>query len=67
MPAPEHSLRRRLLTRLWLPLLGVLTLGSFLSLGLAVHFGNVVHDRWLLDSAMALGTQLRGGTTGPRL
>src|SRR5450631_194586 len=67
MPAPEHSLRRRLLTRLWLPLLGVLMLGSFLSVGLAVHFGNVVHDRWLLDSAMALGTQLRAGTTGPRL
>jgi two-component system, OmpR family, sensor histidine kinase TctE len=67
MPAPEHSLRRRLLTRLWLPLLGVLMLGAFLSVGLAVHFGNVVHDRWLLDSAMALGTQLRAGTTGPRL
>jgi two-component system, OmpR family, sensor histidine kinase TctE len=67
MPAPERSLRRRLLTRLWLPLLGVLMLGAFLSVGLAVHFGNVVHDRWLLDSAMALGTQLRAGTTGPRL
>jgi two-component system sensor histidine kinase TctE len=67
VPAPEHSLRRRLLTRLWLPLLSVLLLGSFLSAGLAVHFGNVVHDRWLLDSAMALGTQLRSGTAGPRL
>jgi two-component system, OmpR family, sensor histidine kinase TctE len=67
MPVPEHSLRRRLLTRLWLPLLGVLMLGAFLSAGLAVHFGNVVHDRWLLDSAMALGTQLRSGITGPRL
>ena len=67
MSAHEHSLRRRLLTRLWLPLLGVLMLGAFLSVGLAVHFGNVVHDRWLLDSAMALGTQLRSGAAGPRL
>ena len=67
MLALEHSLRRRLLTRLWLPLLGVLMLGAFLSAGLAVHFGNVVHDRWLLDSAMALATQLRSGTAGPSL
>ena len=67
MPAAEHSLRRRLLIRLWLPLLGVLMLGSFLSAGLAVHVGNVVHDRWLLDSAMALATQVRSGSAGPRL
>ncbi len=67
MPVPEQSLRRRLLTRLWLPLFGVFLLGSFLSAGLAVHFGNVVHDRWLLDSAMALGTQLQSGGGGPRL
>jgi len=66
-PRPEPSLRRRLLTRLWLPLLGVLLAGACASVGLAVHFGNVVHDRWLLDSAMALATQLRSGTTGPRL
>ena len=67
MPGPEHSLRRRLLTRLWLPLLGVLLVGSFVSVGLVLHFGNVVHDRWLLDSAMALATQLRSGGAGPRL
>ncbi len=67
MSGREHSLRRRLLIRLWLPLLGVLMLGAFVSTGLAVHFGNVVHDRWLLDSAMALGTQLRSGGAGPRL
>jgi DNA-binding winged helix-turn-helix (wHTH) protein len=35
--------------RLWLPLLGVLLAGACASVGLAVHFGNVVHDRWLLD------------------
>ena len=28
MPVPEQSLRRRLLTRLWLPLLGVFLLGT---------------------------------------
>ncbi len=67
MQRTEHSLRRRLLIRLWLPLLGVLLLGAFTSVGLAVHFGNVVHDRWLLDSAMALATQLRSGAAGPRL
>ena len=67
MQGPEHSLRRRLLIRLWLPLLGVLLLGSFLSAALAVHFGNSVHDQWLLDSAMALRTQLRSGAAGPRL
>jgi len=50
-----------------MPLLGVLLVGGFLSFGLALHFGNVVHDRWLLDSAMALATQLRSGAAGPNL
>ena len=67
MPRPDQSLRRRLLTRLWMPLLGVLLVGGFLSFGLAVHFGNVVHDRWLLDSAMTLAAQLQSGAAGPRL
>jgi two-component system, OmpR family, sensor histidine kinase TctE len=57
--ASDHSLRKRLLVRLWIPLGGVLLLGALLSFGLAFHFGNVVHDRWLLDSAMTLATQLR--------
>jgi two-component system sensor histidine kinase TctE len=57
--APDHSLRRRLLARLWIPLSGVLLLGAVVSFGVAYHFGNVVHDRWLLDSAMTLATQLR--------
>lgn len=59
MKQPEHSLRQRLLTRLWIPLAGVLFVGAMLSFGLASHFGNLVHDRWLLDSAMSLATQLR--------
>jgi two-component system, OmpR family, sensor histidine kinase TctE len=59
MKQSDHSLRKRLLARLWIPLAGVLLLGALLSFGLAFHFGNVVHDRWLLDSAMTLATQLR--------
>src|ERR1700694_1524263 len=62
MKHPEHSLRKRLLTRLWIPLAGVLLLGALLSFGLSYHFGNVVHDRWLLDSATTLATQLRAET-----
>ena len=62
MKHPEHSLRKRLLTRLWIPLASVLLLGALLSFGLAYHFGNVVHDRWLLDSATTLATQLRADT-----
>ncbi|MEO8740261.1 MAG: sensor histidine kinase N-terminal domain-containing protein [Casimicrobiaceae bacterium] len=67
MPRPDQSLRQRLLKRLWMPLLGVLVVGGFLCFGLARHFGNVVHDRWLLDSAMALATQLQSGAAGPKL
>ena len=40
MPRPDQSLRQRLLTRLWMPLLGVLLVGGFLSFGLTMHFGN---------------------------
>jgi len=60
----DHSLRRRLLVRLWLPLASVFLAGALLSFEVAVHFGNVVHDRWLLDSAMTLATQLRSTPTG---
>jgi two-component system sensor histidine kinase TctE len=62
MKKSEPSLRRRLLTRLWVPLAALLVAGALLSFGLAYHFGNVVHDRWLLDSAMTLATQLRAET-----
>lgn len=59
MKESDHSLRRRLLARLWIPLTGVLLAGALLAFVIAFHFGNVVHDRWLLDSAMTLATQLR--------
>jgi two-component system sensor histidine kinase TctE len=63
----DHSLRRRLLARLWIPLTGVLLAGALLAFVIAFHFGNVVHDRWLLDSAMTLATQLRANTGGVSL
>jgi two-component system sensor histidine kinase TctE len=55
----SYSLKQRLLIRLWIPLAAVLLAGAVLSFSVADHFGNVVHDRWLLDSAMTLATQVR--------
>lgn len=62
MKTPEVSLRRRLLARLWIPLAGAFLTGALLSFVVAYHFGKVVLDRWLLDSAMTLATQLRADT-----
>ena len=53
------SLRRRLLVRLSVPLCLVLMLGAVVTFALAHHFGNLVHDRWLYDSAMTLAAQLK--------
>ena len=61
------SLRRRLLARLWIPLAGVFLVGALLSFVVALHFGDRVHDRWLLDSAMTLSTQLRATPGGVML
>lgn len=58
----SRSLRQRLLLRLWAPLAGLLLAGAALAYAVALHFANVVHDRWLLDSAMSLTTQLRSDT-----
>ena len=63
----DQSLRRRLLTRLWVPLASVLLVGALLSFAVSFHIGNVVHDRWLLDSAMTLTTQLRSNSSTGRL
>jgi len=67
MKRSRNSLQRRLLSRLWIPLAGVVLFGALLSFGLAYYFGNVVHDRWLLDSALTLATQLKGDTGRLRL
>jgi len=53
------SLRRRLLLHLSAPLLLVLALGAVGGMAIARHVGNVVHDRWLLDSAMTLAAQVK--------
>lgn len=49
------SLRRRLLRFVALPLCAVLVCGAALTYGLALYYANRVYDRWLLDSARALG------------
>jgi len=55
MATPSHSLRRRLLLQVGLPLCAVLVCGAALTYGLALYYANRVYDRWLLDSARALG------------
>ena len=53
------SLRRQLLLHLSGPLLLVLALGAVGGMAIARQVGDVVHDRWLLDSAMTLAAQVR--------
>lgn len=57
------SLKRRLLVRLSVPLLGLMLLGAGLSFAAARYFAAMVHDQWLYDSAMSLASQL-GYTDG---
>ena len=54
---PE-SLRRRLLVRLSVPLLGLMLVGAGLSFAAARYFAAMVHDQWLYDSAMSLVAQV---------
>ena len=54
------SLRRRLLRRLWGPLLTLMMVGAVLSLASARYFASLVYDQWLYDSAMTLGSQIKG-------
>jgi len=55
MPTRSHSLKRRLLLFVGVPLCAVLVCGAALTYGLALYYANRVYDRWLLDSARALG------------
>lgn len=60
MNRPAHpSLRRKLLIHLWGPLFIVLALGAFGGMTIARHIGYLVHDQWLLDSAMTLAAQVK--------
>ena len=54
-PMNSPSLRRRLLLFVALPLSALLVAGAALTYGLAMYYANSVYDRWLLDSARALG------------
>ncbi|MBS0382427.1 MAG: sensor histidine kinase N-terminal domain-containing protein [Proteobacteria bacterium] len=49
------SLRRRLLLFVAVPLLAVLVCGGIVNYVIGLHYANKVYDRWLLDSANAMG------------
>ncbi|HWG67552.1 MAG TPA: sensor histidine kinase N-terminal domain-containing protein [Rhodanobacteraceae bacterium] len=49
------SLRRRLLLFVSIPLLAVLVCGGIINYVIGLHYANKVYDRWLLDSAQAIG------------
>ncbi len=57
-PGPA-SLRHQLLLHLSGPLLLVLALGAAGGMLIARHVGYLVHDQWLLDSAMSLDAQVK--------
>jgi two-component system sensor histidine kinase TctE len=49
------SLRRRLLLFVSVPLLAVLVCGGIINYVIGLHYANKVYDRWLLNSANAMG------------
>lgn len=49
------SLRRRLLLLVAVPLLAVLVCAGIINYAIGLHYANKVYDRWLLDSANAIG------------
>ncbi|MGH8215478.1 MAG: sensor histidine kinase N-terminal domain-containing protein [Rhodanobacteraceae bacterium] len=49
------SLRRRLLMFVSVPLLAVLICGGIINYVIGLHYANKVYDRWLLNSANAMG------------
>ncbi len=63
----DVSLRRDLLLRLWLPLLGLLLASAVAAYALARHYAERVYDRWLWDSAMSLATLLSYDNDTPRI
>lgn len=56
----QASLRRQLLMHLVGPLMLVLALGAAGGMVISRQVGYLVHDQWLLDSAMTLGAQVKG-------
>lgn len=53
--AHKPSLRRRLLLLVSVPLLAVLVSGGIINYVIGLHFANKAFDRWLLNSAQAIG------------
>lgn len=62
-----HSLKRQLLKHLWVPVLVLLVLEGIGSTIVANHISSLVHDQWLLDSAMTLQEQIRTTDGRPAL
>lgn len=54
-----HSLRAQLLSRLTLPVIVVVMLDAAVSYFIALHYADLVYDRWLLDSAKSLAQQVK--------
>ena len=54
----DTSVRRRLIAWLMPPLLGLWLIGALLAYYFVVDFANRIHDRWLLDSAVALAQEV---------
>lgn len=67
MSGRSASLRRNLLLRLWLPLIGLLLASAAAAYALARHYAEQVYDRWLWDSAMSLATLLHTDVNGAHL
>ena len=56
---PEQSLRTRLLLRLGVVLVAMLALDALACYFTALHFANLVYDRWLIDSTRSLALAVR--------
>ena len=56
---PERSLRTGLLLRLGILLVAMLALDAFACYFTALHFANLVYDRWLIDSTRSLAQAVR--------
>ncbi len=58
MTASAHSIRRRLLAKLMIPLLALAIIGSGSAYAIAHYYSQLALDQWLYDSAVTLAHQL---------
>ena len=57
--AATVSLRRRLVTRLAIPILLLFAISGAVSYWVARHYADRVYDRWLYDSVNSLAQEIR--------